>query len=41
MKGIIKTNKLSKHYGKGDMTKAVDNLSLEVYEGETFLLCDA
>ena len=36
MKGIIKTNKLSKHYGKGDMTKAVDNLSLEVYEGETF-----
>jgi ABC-2 type transport system ATP-binding protein len=36
MKGIIRANKLSKHYGKGDMVKAVDELSLEVYEGETF-----
>ena len=36
MKGIIRINKLSKHYGKGNMIKAVDELSLEVYEGETF-----
>jgi ABC-2 type transport system ATP-binding protein len=27
---------LSKHYGKGDQIKAVDELNLEVYEGETF-----
>ena len=36
MKGIIRINNLSKHYGKGNMIKAVDELSLEVYEGETF-----
>jgi ABC-2 type transport system ATP-binding protein len=36
MKGILETNKLSKHYGKGNIIKAVDELSLEVYEGETF-----
>ena len=36
MKGIIRTDKLSKYYGKGDVIKAVDMLSLEVYEGETF-----
>jgi ABC-2 type transport system ATP-binding protein len=36
MKGILRTDKLSKYYGKGDIIKAVDMLSLEVYEGETF-----
>ena len=36
MKGILRTDKLSKYYGKGDVIKAVDMLSLEVYEGETF-----
>jgi ABC-2 type transport system ATP-binding protein len=36
MKGILRTEKLSKYYGKGDIIKAVDMLSLEVYEGETF-----
>jgi len=33
---LISTDKLSKHYGKGGEIKAVDNLDLEVYEGETF-----
>ena len=33
---VIRTDKLSKHYGKGDEIKAVDMLDLEVYEGETF-----
>ncbi|MCJ7713905.1 ABC transporter ATP-binding protein [Candidatus Bathyarchaeota archaeon] len=36
MKKIIHTDKLSKHYGKGNMIKAVDELSIDVYEGETF-----
>ena len=36
MKAIIRTENLSKFYGKGDVVKAVDQLSLEVYEGETF-----
>ena len=36
MKAIIRINKLSKHYGKGNSIKAVDELFLEVYEGETF-----
>jgi ABC-2 type transport system ATP-binding protein len=36
MKTIIKTNNLSKHYGTGGSIRAVDNLNLEVYEGETF-----
>ncbi len=36
MKVVIRTNKLSKHYGKGGEIKAVDELDLEVYEGETF-----
>lgn len=36
MKPIIRLEKLSKHFGKGDIIKAVDELSLEVYEGETF-----
>jgi len=36
MKVIIRTDKLSKHYGKGGEIKAVDELDLEVYEGETF-----
>jgi ABC-2 type transport system ATP-binding protein len=36
MSAIIKTEKLSKYYGKGGEIKAVDELNLEVYEGETF-----
>ena len=36
MKPIIRTVKLSKHYGKGGEIKAVDELDLEVNEGETF-----
>jgi len=34
MKTIIRTDKLSKHYG--NEIRAVDELDLEVYEGETF-----
>jgi len=33
---MIKTDSLSKYYGKGGDIKAVDGLTLEVYEGETF-----
>ncbi len=36
MKVVIRTDKLSKYYGKGGEIKAVDDLDLEVYEGETF-----
>jgi len=36
MKVVIHTDKLSKYYGKGSKIKAVDELDLEVYEGETF-----
>lgn len=36
LKVIIRTDNLSKSYGKGDEIKAVDKLNLEVYEGETF-----
>jgi len=36
MKVVIQTDKLSKYYGKGGAIKAVDELDLEVYEGETF-----
>ncbi len=36
MKVQIRTVGLSKYYGKGGGIKAVDNLDLEVYEGETF-----
>jgi len=36
LKVIIQTDNLSKYYGKGDEIKAVDELDLEVYEGETF-----
>ncbi len=36
MNVIIRTDKLSKYYGKGGEIKAVDELELEVYEGETF-----
>ena len=36
MSAIIRTDDLSKYYGKGDIIKAVDKLSLDVYEGETF-----
>ncbi len=36
MKTLISIDKLSKHYGKGGAIKAVDELELDVYEGETF-----
>jgi len=36
MKVMIRTDKLSKYYGKGGEVKAVDELDLEVCEGETF-----
>lgn len=36
MNVVIRTDKLSKYYGKGGEIKAVDELDLEVYEGETF-----
>ena len=36
MEVVIRTNQLSKYYGKGGEIKAVDMLDLEVYEGETF-----
>ena len=36
MKALIRTESLSKFYGKGGKIKAVDDLNLEVYEGETF-----
>ncbi len=36
MKVVVRTENLSKHYGKGEDIKALDNLNLEVYEGETF-----
>jgi ABC-2 type transport system ATP-binding protein len=36
MKVVVQTDKLSKYYGKGEEIKAVDELDLEVYEGETF-----
>jgi len=36
MKVVIRTDRLSKFYGKGDEIKAVNELDLEVYEGETF-----
>lgn len=36
MNVVIRTEKLSKYYGKGGEIKAVDELDLEVYEGETF-----
>jgi len=35
-RSIIKTDNLSKFYGKGYAIKALNNLSLEVFEGETF-----
>ncbi|MDH5688801.1 MAG: ABC transporter ATP-binding protein, partial [Candidatus Bathyarchaeota archaeon] len=36
MKIVMQTNGLSKCYGKGGEIKAVDELDLEVYKGETF-----
>ena len=36
MKTVISTDGLSKYYGKGGEIKAVGELDLEVYEGETF-----
>ena len=35
---MIKTDGLSRYYGKGGESKAVDDLTLEVYEKETFSL---
>ena len=35
-RSMIRTDQLSKYYGKGGEIKAVDELDLEVYEGETF-----
>jgi ABC-2 type transport system ATP-binding protein len=36
MKVLIRTDKLSKYYGKSGEIRAVDEFDLEVYEGETF-----
>jgi len=36
MKEIMHIDNLSKHYGKGGEIKAVDQLNLDIYEGETF-----
>ena len=36
MKVVIDTNKLSKYYGQRGEIKAVNELDLQVYEGETF-----
>jgi len=36
VKAVIKSEGLSKYYGKGGEIRAVDGLDLEVYEGETF-----
>lgn len=36
MEVVIKTDMLSKYYGKGGEIKAVDELNLEVFKGETF-----
>jgi len=36
VKAMIKSESLSKYYGKGGEIRAVDCLDLEVYEGETF-----
>ena len=36
MKVVIQAEQLSKYYGKGGEIKAVDELDLEIYEGETF-----
>jgi len=36
VKAVIKSEGLSKYYGKGGEIKAVDDLDLEIYEGETF-----
>ncbi|MCW4052217.1 MAG: ATP-binding cassette domain-containing protein, partial [Candidatus Bathyarchaeota archaeon] len=36
MRTVIRSDKLSKYYGNGGKIKAVDELDLEVYEGETF-----
>ena len=36
MKVVIHIDHLSKYYGKGGEIKAVDELDLEIYEGETF-----
>jgi ABC-2 type transport system ATP-binding protein len=36
VESVISTKKLSKHYGKNGEIKAVNELDLEVFEGETF-----
>ena len=35
-KVVIETENLSKYYGKGGEIRALDELSIEVFEGETF-----
>jgi ABC-type dipeptide/oligopeptide/nickel transport system ATPase subunit len=35
-KVVIVTENLSKYYGKGKEIKALDELNIEVFEGETF-----
>jgi len=35
-KVVIETENLSKYYGKGKEIKALDELNIEVFEGETF-----
>ena len=37
MKALIQTDKLCKYYGKGYQIKAVDEVDIEVFEGETVL----
>lgn len=36
MRVLIRTDKLSKYFGRGGEIKAVDELDLEIFEGETF-----
>ena len=36
MESLVRTDKLSKCYGKEGQIKAVDELDLEAHEGETF-----
>jgi len=36
MNVVIHTEGLSKYFGKGGVIRAVDELDLDVYEGETF-----
>ena len=38
MESLIRTDKLSKYYGKGGQIKAVDELDLEVHEGDRSIM---